>query len=212
MDCGRARPLAITVRMSGPLALLLSGLLASLMSAAGISAAARAQGLAIEPKSTASAPLLAVAPSGALERPAATASLGAAEGAAATAPGPQREQNRATPSRYPLWSLPLRELTAGRERPIFSPTRRPPPASEAPAPVRLPSSANEIARPPLSLIGAIAADEAGMAIFLDQASQRTVRLKVGEGYAGWTLQLVKAREATLIRDQQTAILALPPPH
>src|SRR5207249_2839240 len=114
-------------------------------------------------------------------------------------------------SLYPLWGLPLRELTAARERPIFSATRRLPPASQTPAPVRLPSSAGEIARPPLSLLGAIVADEAGIAIFFDQVSQRTVRLKVGEGYAGWTLQLVKAREATLIRDQHSAILALPPP-
>jgi len=203
MDCKHARPLAIAAFLSELLAM--SGVLAPFMSAA-----ARAQGLVTEPKSAANAPLVAVAPSGALERPA--TSIGATEGAAAIAPGPERGQNRAAASLYPLWSLPLRELTAIRERPIFSPTRRPPPAPETPSPVRLPSSANEIARPPLSLIGAIAADEAGMAIFLDQTSQRTVRLKVGEGYAGWTLQLVKAREATLIRDQQTAILALPPPH
>lgn len=200
MYCGRAQLLAIAV--------FLSGLLGPLMSVTG-----RAQGLAAEPKSAANAPLLAVAPSGALEHSAATASLSQTAAVPATARGPEGGLNRTTPSlHYPLWGVALRELTAARERPIFSATRRPPPPSEAPAPVRLPSSANETARPPLGLIGAIAADEAGMAIFLDQVSQRTVRLKVGEGYAGWTLQQVKAREATLIRDQQTAILVLPPPH
>src|SRR5262249_57589732 len=106
-----------------------------------------------EAKGGASAALPAVSPLG-VASVAATASGGAAEAAT----GPDRGQSRAAPSLYPLWSLPLRELTAERERPIFSATRRPPPPSQAAAPLSVPSPANEIARPPLSLLASIAPD------------------------------------------------------
>jgi len=154
---------------------------------------------------------LANGPAPPVERPAAQASLGTT--GAAVAGSPEEGNNRATPSGHPLWRLPLRELSATRERPIFSATRRPPPVAEPPPAPALQASApaREVTRPPLSLLGAIAAEEAGIAIFFDEVSRRTVRLKVGEGYAGWTLQLVKAREATLARDQLTAIVALPAP-
>jgi general secretion pathway protein N len=193
MACGRTRTIAI--------ATVLSGLFALLMSAAG-----HAQGPVSDPQDDAHGP----APSAAVESPAAQASLGATD--AAVAGSPEAARNRASPSFHPLWRLPLSELTAIRDRPIFSATRRPPPATETPPlPTSVSSPAKEITRPPLSLLGAIAADEAGIAVFLDEVSRRTIRLKVGEGYAGWTLQLVKPREATLIRDQHTAIVALPPP-
>src|SRR6266581_5667057 len=193
MACRRTQAMAI--------ATVLSGLFALLMNAAG-----HAQGPVGDRQGVAYGP----APSAAVESPAAQASLGTTE--AALAGSPEGERNRAMPSGHPLWHLPLSELTAIRDRPIFSATRRPPPTTETPPLSALVSSpAKEITRPPLSLLGAIAADEAGIAIFLDEITRRTVRLKVGEGYAGWTLQLVKAREATLIRDQHTAIVALPPP-
>jgi hypothetical protein len=195
MVCGHARAMAR--------AAILSVFLAPLASAVGHAQdpAGQLQGVANVPSPAFSAPV---------EGPAAAVS-GDAMGAAA-ASGPDGGQNRATPSGHPLWRLPLGELTGTRERPIFSATRRPPPAPETPPPPALVSApGKEITRPPLSLLGAIAADEAGIAIFLDEITRRTVRLKVGEGYAGWTLALVKAREATLIRDQHTAIVALPPP-
>ena len=196
MVCGSARAMAR--------AAILSGFLAQFASAVGHAQdpAGQLQGIANVPSLARSAPV---------EGPAAAVSGDAMGNAAAS--GPDGGQNRATPSGHPLWRLPLGELTGTRERPIFSATRRPPPAPETPPPPAALVSApgKESTRPPLSLLGAIAADEAGIAIFLDEITRRTVRLKVGEGYAGWTLALVKAREATLIRDQHTAIVALPPP-
>ncbi len=187
MVCGRAR------------ATVLSGLFALLTSAMG-----HAQG-PVSDLQDVSGP----APSTAPDSSTAQASL-----SPTTAIGPEDGPNRATPSGHPLWRLPLAQLTATRERPIFSASRRPPPAPETPPPpvqASLPAPAREATRPPLSLLGAIAAEESSIAIFFDEISRRTVRLKVGEGYAGWTLQLVRAREATLTRDQHTAIVALPPP-
>jgi general secretion pathway protein N len=107
----------------------------------------------------------------------------------------------------PLWSIPLASLTATRERPIFSPTRRPPPAVAKPTSVQ-PFGGAQL---PLALVGAIAGDVEGIAIFLDGITQGIIRLKTGESHAGWTLQAVKAREVILEKEQKTTVLALPNP-
>src|SRR5262249_34156144 len=104
-----------------------------------------------------------------------------------------------------LWVIPLTSLTASLERPIFSPTRRRPPLAVKPAPTQSPSTV----QPLLALVGAIAGENDGVAIFLDGTTKGIIRLKTGEHHAGWTLQEVKAREAILEKEQNTAILALP---
>jgi hypothetical protein len=38
-----------------------------------------------------------------------------------------------------------------------------------------------------------------------------LRLKLGEGHDGWTLRSVQKREATLVKDQQIAVVAMPQP-
>jgi general secretion pathway protein N len=106
----------------------------------------------------------------------------------------------------PLWAISVASLTATRERPIFSPTRRPPPAVVKSVPGQSPS-----ATPLLALVGAIAGDGEGIAIFLDGTTKGIIRLKTGETHAGWTLQEVKAREAILQKDHNTAVLAIPAP-
>jgi general secretion pathway protein N len=107
----------------------------------------------------------------------------------------------------PLWAISLASLTATRERPIFSPTRRPLPVAVKPVAKQSPSAA----QPLLALVGAIAGDGEGIAIFLDGTTKGIIRLKTGETHAGWTLQEVKAREAILQKDHNTAVLAIPAP-
>jgi hypothetical protein len=116
-------------------------------------------------------------------------------------------------SANPLWEIPLATLSNTRERPIFSASRRPPPpatvsalaaAPPAPKPVR-------IERPQLSLVGTIIGDDQSFGIFVDRSSKAALRLKLGEDYQGWTLRSVQGREATLARDQQTAVVSLPQP-
>ncbi len=106
----------------------------------------------------------------------------------------------------PLWGRPLNSFTATRERPLFAPTRRPPPMPTAsPTPVQqLPAST----RPPLALVGAIAGEKEGIAIFLDENTKSMVRLKTGESHQGWTLRSVQGREATLQSERHTAVLGL----
>jgi general secretion pathway protein N len=115
----------------------------------------------------------------------------------------------ATPQRTlsanPLWGVPLTQLSGTRDRPIFSPSRRP-------TPVRLPPPRKkEIEPPPLSLVGTIASDDESYGIFLDESTKAALRLRVGDDYQGWRLRAIQGREVTIEKDQQGAVLTLPEP-
>jgi hypothetical protein len=118
-----------------------------------------------------------------------------------------------TPSANPLWGIPLSQLSGTRDRPIFSPSRRPPPVADAAAEVTVkpPPRKKEIQPPPLSLVGTIASDNEGFGIFIDQSTKKALRLKVGEDYEGWKLHAIQGREVTMEKDQSAAVLALPRP-
>jgi hypothetical protein len=119
-----------------------------------------------------------------------------------------------TLSANPLWGMPLTQLSGTRDRPIFSPSRRPPPAAVAvdPVPVRPPPPRKkEIEPPQLSLVGTIASDDESYGIFLDQSTNAALRLKVGDDYQGWRLRTIQGREVTIEKDQQGVVLALPEP-
>ena len=110
-----------------------------------------------------------------------------------------------------LWAMPLSSLTATDERPLFSPSRRPPPAVIELASAQPTPLVDQPRRPLLSLVGAIAGDSDGIGIFVDEATKRVIRVKTGESYAGWTLRSVTTREATLQRDRENAVFSLPNP-
>jgi general secretion pathway protein N len=116
-------------------------------------------------------------------------------------------------SANPLWAIPLTVLSSTRDRPIFSPSRRPPAPAIAPVTpkVAVVSKPRERERPQLNLVGTIASGDEGFGIFLDQSTKTPVRLKVGEDYQGWTLRSVQGREAILEKDQLSFILELPQP-
>jgi general secretion pathway protein N len=114
----------------------------------------------------------------------------------------------------PLWPIPLSTLSATRDRPIFSPSRRPPPVAaigpriepvKAPPPAAIP----EPPRPSLALIGVVLGGSEAIAIFLDQSNQGIVRIRAGEGHQGWVLSSVMGREVTLQRGNQSETFALP---
>jgi hypothetical protein len=118
-----------------------------------------------------------------------------------------------TPSANPLWAIPLSQLSETRDRPIFSPSRRPPPVAAVTesAPVKPPPRKIEIRPPQLSLVGTISGDDESFGIFLDQSTKAALRLKVGEDYQGWKLQAIRGREVTMQKDEHAAVLALPEP-
>jgi hypothetical protein len=114
----------------------------------------------------------------------------------------------------PLWAIPLSSLSATRDRPLFTPSRRPPALpAVAPPPVAVvaPPPPTEPERPQLTLVGAIVSDSGGIAIFIDQTTNEVVRLRTGDTHSGWKLRSVKGREAEFQRASETLTLALPPP-
>lgn len=156
---------------------------------------------------------LAATPPGSIERVVPNPTIqGTPEPASAREPRPQDRRV----SGNPLWAIPLRALSATRDRPIFSPSRRPPappavaaaPAAPPKAPVAAPAEPD---KPPLTLVGTIVGDSEGFGIFLDQATKAVIRLKTGQDHVGWVLQSVHGREATFKKGRQSATLALPAP-
>jgi hypothetical protein len=116
----------------------------------------------------------------------------------------------------PLWSLPLGSLSVTRDRPIFSPSRRPPPPPVVAAPYVPPPSPPPPERPPepdhplLTLLGTLAGESQGVGIFLDETDKTTLRLRTGEDHQGWVLTSIRGGEATFIKGERTATLALLP--
>jgi general secretion pathway protein N len=123
-------------------------------------------------------------------------------------PAPAAER---APAGNPLWAIPLKRLTVTRERPIFSPSRRPPPPVVAATPYVPPVVAKpaEPDRPLLALVGTVASAREAFGIFLDQGTNNVIRLRMGEAHKGWILRSVQGREATLQKGRETAVLTLP---
>lgn len=112
----------------------------------------------------------------------------------------------------PLWGIPLRSLQESRERPLFSPSRRPPLAAISAAPPPQPAKAvvmRQPDEPELNLLGVIVGRGEGYAVFLKNATHTVIRLKTGEDEDGWILRSVAEREAVLEKNHRTAIVRLP---
>ena len=119
------------------------------------------------------------------------------------------------PTGNPLWTIPLSQLAVTRDRPIFSPSRRPP-APVVAAPIYVAPPAPRIAkaepeRPPLTLVGTIAGEKDAIAVFVLQGTGTTIRLHPNESHEGWVLRSVQGREATLQKAGASAVMALAPP-
>jgi hypothetical protein len=138
--------------------------------------------------------------------------MDAADPARAT---PSSNRNEATQAGNPLSKIPLSALTATRDRPLFSLSRRPPaptiqadaqpaqaPAAAAPAPPEPPA---------LKLIGTILSPATSVVLLRDTATQAVMRLRVGEATSGWRVKTVSSRSVTVEKGEQSAILGLPPP-
>ena len=117
----------------------------------------------------------------------------------------------------PLWRIPLDSLGASVDRPLMSPSRRPKPPPVAPPPQPPPAPVAAAPPPPpepmrATLLGVvIASDEAALAILRDDGDQSVRRVRVGEGFAGWTLTAIRRREVDFRRDMETMTLPLPAP-
>ncbi len=126
---------------------------------------------------------------------------------------PSSNRNEATEAGNPLSKIPLSALTATRDRPLFSLSRRPPaPAIEANAePAQAPAAAAPPERPAVKLIGTILSPATSVVLLRDSATQAVTRLRVGEATSGWRVKTVSLRSVTLEKGEQSAILGLPQP-
>jgi hypothetical protein len=128
--------------------------------------------------------------------------------------GARSNAEPSAPAPNPLWALPLERFSITRERPIFSPSRRPPPPPPtyvAPVAVRQPPKPPEPEHPAVSLIGTVIGTDVQIGIFLEQATQNVIRLRLGEEHQGWVLRLVKAGEVTLVKGVAETLALGPPP-
>lgn len=115
------------------------------------------------------------------------------------------------PGGNPLWGIPVSALTATRERPIFSPTRRPP--APPPEPVAAaeppPPPPAEPEQPLLTLVGTATGETDNVAVVVDQNTKNLVRLHIGEAVSGWYLRSIDSRAMTLEKDNRRVTLTLP---
>ena len=107
--------------------------------------------------------------------------------------------------------VPLSKLSMTRDRPIFSPSRRPPPLAAPPVIAKRVEPAKPPEQPPLILVGTVAGGDSAIAVFVEQSTENTVRLRVNESHQGWTLRSIEGREVTLLKDQKSSVLALAAP-
>jgi general secretion pathway protein N len=127
---------------------------------------------------------------------------------------PKAPSDAAIRSGNAVLSIPLSKLSMTRDRPIFSPSRRPPPPA-APLviakPVEPVRPAEPEQQPPLVLVGTVAGEDSGIAVFVEQASENVVKLRLNESHKGWILRSIQGREVTLLKDRKSSVLALAPP-
>jgi general secretion pathway protein N len=131
----------------------------------------------------------------------------AASDAASSAPHARRSS-----AANPLWAIPLENLRATRERPLFSAARRPPappvvaaaPVISAPPPPPAPPE-----KPDVTLVGVVHGEKEDIGIFINQMDQSVVRLRIGQDDHGWVVRSVDLRATTLEKESQLVKLELP---
>jgi len=114
----------------------------------------------------------------------------------------------------PLWAIPISKLSATRDRPLFSASRRPrtPTVAAAPAPtptMAAPPPAPE--PPPFTLVGTIIGENSRIAIFFNEALKTAKGVKEGDSDSGWILRSVDPHSAILDGSGRTVTLDLPEP-
>jgi hypothetical protein len=111
----------------------------------------------------------------------------------------------------PLWAISIDQLSNTRQRPLFSPGRRPPlamaiqPVAAAPIVVSLPPE-----QPQLSLVGAIAGEQDGIGLFIEQSTRKVFRLRIGEAHQGWVLRSIRSRAVSLEKGGRLVLVEMPP--
>ena len=115
----------------------------------------------------------------------------------------------------PLWTVPLNTLSATRDRPLFSASRRPPVVA---LPIVAPPQKHEVLAPPpperpsLRLIGTIVGRKASLAMLQGSDTDAVLRLRVGEENNGWLIRGIGLRSIVVEKGPESVQLDLPRPN
>jgi hypothetical protein len=114
----------------------------------------------------------------------------------------------------PMWTAPLESLTATRDRPLFSASRRPPAVA---LPIVAPPPKQEALAPPppeqplLTLVGTIVSRQASVAMLRGSNGEAISRLRVGQESDGWRVRGIDLRSIVVEKGAQSVRLDLPRP-
>ncbi|MGA2127082.1 MAG: hypothetical protein ABSG76_13115 [Xanthobacteraceae bacterium] len=111
----------------------------------------------------------------------------------------------------PVAEIPLDRLSATRERPLFSPSRRPPFRRE-PAPMvhveQAPPPPPPITPPSVALYGIVVGLQGPRAFIATGPSERIVRVRPGDDVDGWRVTAISERRLVLSRADLSATFTL----
>ena len=116
----------------------------------------------------------------------------------------------------PLDALRLEDLSATRDRPLFTPTRRPPPpapveAAPSPEPAQVEEKAIVLGPPPFDLVGSVIGEGAAVALLRNRTTNKVVRVKSGDDAEGWRVGAIGLRTVALAHEARKETLALAAP-
>ena len=110
------------------------------------------------------------------------------------------------PLANPLAAHPLDHLSATRERPLFSPSRRP--LAPPPAPVAQRVEPPKIDPPRIVLVGIVSEGGAARALIRTPSSNKVVGARFGDEIASWTVTAIEPHRLTLSHDDRSVSFAL----
>jgi len=116
----------------------------------------------------------------------------------------QTQVQAATGPASPLAAYPLDRLSATRERPLFSPSRRPP----APPPAPTIAAASPPPPPNLILFGIVMDAEEAHAVVGVERADKTRRVRIGDDIGGWKVTQIEERQLVLSLDDRSATFTL----
>jgi hypothetical protein len=125
--------------------------------------------------------------------------------APAADPTPHTESHRDGASPVtPLEAQPLERMSNTRDRPLFSPTRRPP----APPPVVAAAPPPPPPPPDVALLGVVMDGEDARAVVRTGPAAKVLRVGIGDDIGGWKVGQIEARQLVLLLDGRTATFTM----
>jgi general secretion pathway protein N len=112
----------------------------------------------------------------------------------------------------PVAAVPLDRLSETRNRPLFSPSRRPP-APPAPAAIaarveRAPQALPPLSPPGVALFGTVIGAQGARAFIAMGAANRIIGVRPGDDVSGWTVTAITQRNLVLSRAELSATFTL----